>query len=69
MKVTSKIISKLLEMVLARKQVSSSNESVAETLIRLLKNEETMAYLFCTSSYDEANQLVRVRRKRKNKVN
>ena len=46
-----------------------SDESNAETLIRLLSEHDTMSCVLCTRRCDESTKLVRARRKRKRKVN
>ena len=50
-----------------KKYKSSSTESTACTLTRILSEDETMSFVRHAGSYDEAQQLVRVRRKRKSK--
>ena len=68
-KLSRKSISKLRETVLIRRYDSNLNESTAETLIRLLNEDESITHLSCAGSYDQAQQLVRVRKKRKSKGN
>ena len=60
-------MNKLRETVLMRKHGVSINESTAETLFRLLDNDDAQSCVCCTGSYDEAKELVRVRLKRKKK--
>ena len=66
-KFPQKSMSKLRETVLMRKYKSSSAESVAETLMRVLSEDDTTSFVFHTGSYNKAQQLVRVRRKCKSK--
>ena len=62
-----KSVTKLREMVLVGKHTVISDESDAETSIRLLSEDNTTSCVSCTGSYDEATKLERVRRKRKTK--
>ena len=59
-------INKLRETVLMRKFGVKGKESTAETLLRILDNDDSQSYVSYTGSYDQTKQLVRVRRKRKN---
>ena len=66
-KLPSKSMAKLRETVLIRKHQTRDNESAVKTLVRLLTEDDTISYASCTGSYDEAKQLVKVRKKRKSK--
>ena len=50
-----------------RKFQSGVHESTAETLMHILDNDDAQSCVCCAGSYDEAKQLVRVRRKRKSR--
>ena len=58
-------INKLRDAILMRKYGVAGKESTAETSLRILDNDDSQSYICCTGSYDQAKQLVRVRRKRK----
>ena len=66
-KLPQKSIAKLRDAVLMRKHDSNATETTAETLTRTLTEDETMSFVCHTGSYDEAQKLVRVRRKRQSK--
>ena len=66
-KLPQKSIAKLRDAVLMRKYNSNATETTAETLIRMLIEDETMSFICHAGSYDEAKKLVRVRRKRQSK--
>lgn len=60
-------LAKLREAVLMRKYQTNGSETTAETLIRLLNNDDNISCVCCTGSYDEAKQLVKVNKKRKSR--
>ena len=60
-------VAKLRQTVLMRKHSSQHNESTAETLTRVISDDPNVSFVCCAGSYDEANQLVKVCRKRKKK--
>ena len=53
--------------MLTRDHKSSSTDSTAETLTRMPSEDETMSFVCHAGSHDDAQQLMRVHRKRKSK--
>ena len=60
------IIAKLRQTALVRKHSSPNEETTAEVPMCMLPDDTKIACACYASSCDEANQLVKVRRKRKN---
>ena len=58
-------MAKLRQCVLMRKFKSTSSETTAEILLRLLEEDEEMSCVTCTGSFDEATDLVKIRKKRR----
>ena len=52
--------------VLMQKLSCDELETTAETLLRLLEDSDDMLFVICTGSFDEASNLVKIHKKRKN---
>ena len=60
-------IKKLRNCVLMRKFASDGSETTAELLLKMLQRDPDITYMCYTGSYDDAKQLVTVRKQRKSK--
>ena len=61
-KITSDSIAKMRSAVHISKFRGKQDESAADTLLNILKNEDGLTYCYITGSYDEAMERVRVRK-------
>ena len=61
-------MAKLRQCVLMRKFKSTSSETTAEILLRLLEDDEEMLCVTCAGSFDEATDLVKIRKGGKNRT-